>query len=91
MCPRRLVNRRDLVEAWLRDVVRSGRIGAWDGLALSQRPDHGCPVYVRHRESEVDFEARQATRGERRHPGIFGIDMTALLFYTGGHGNGHDT
>ena len=25
------------------------------------------------------------------HPGIFGIDMTAHLFYTGGHGDGYDT
>ena len=36
MCPRRFVNRRDLVEEWLRDVVRSGRIGAWDVLVLSR-------------------------------------------------------
>ena len=30
-------------------------------------------------------------RGESRRSGHFGIDMTALLFYTGGHGDGDDT
>lgn len=52
LCPRHLVNRHDLVEGWLRDAVRSGRVGAWD---------HGYPRYVWHREGDVVFEARQGS------------------------------
>ena len=52
LCPTNLVNCRDLIEGWLRDAVRSGRVGAWDGR---------FPRYVWHSEDDVIFEARQGS------------------------------
>lgn len=60
LCPRDLTKRRDLVERWLRDAVRSGRVGAWDG---------GYPRYVWHRERDVVFEARQGSPGSGEYHG----------------------
>ena len=60
ICPRDLVNRRDLVEEWLRDAVRSGRVGTWDG---------GYPRYIWHREGDIVFEARQGSPGSGEHHG----------------------
>ena len=54
LCPPELANRRDLVEEWLRDGVRSGRTGAWDV---------GYPRRVWHREGDIVFEARQGSPG----------------------------
>ena len=60
MCPRELANSRDLVEEWLRDAVRAGQVGAWDG---------GYPRYVWHREGGVVFEARQGSPGSGEYHG----------------------
>ena len=60
LCPRDLAPQRDLVERWLREAVRSGRVGAWDG---------GYPRYVWHREHDVVFEARQGSPGSGEYHG----------------------
>lgn len=54
LCPPELANRRDLVEGWLRDAIRAGRTGAWEG---------GYPRYVWHREGNVVFQAQQGSPG----------------------------
>ena len=60
LCPRNLMNNRDLVEGWLRDAVRSGRVGTWDA---------GYPRYVWHREGDIVFEARQGAPGSGEYHG----------------------
>lgn len=60
LCPEDLVNRRELVETWLRDAVRSGNVGGWDG---------GFPRYVWHREGKIVFEARQGSPGSGEYHG----------------------
>lgn len=60
LCLPELANSRDLIEAWLRDAVRAGRTGAWDG---------GYPRYVWHREGTVVFEARQGSPGSGAYHG----------------------
>ena len=60
MCPRDLADRRELVEGWLRDAVRAGKVGAWDG---------GFPRYVWHREGGMVFEARQGSPGSGEYHG----------------------
>lgn len=60
LCPRSLANRRDVVEAWLRDSVRAGRVGAWE---------EGFPRYVWHRDGDILFEARQGSPGSGEYHG----------------------
>ena len=60
LCPRDLAQQRDLVERWLRDAVRAGRVRAWDG---------GYPRCVWHREHDVVFEARQGSPGSGEYHG----------------------
>ena len=60
MCPRDLADRRELVEGWLRDAVRAGKVGVWDG---------GFPRYVWHREGDMVFEARQGSPGSGEYHG----------------------
>ena len=60
LCPRELVNCRDLVEGWLRTAVQSGQVGAWDGR---------YPRYIWHREGDVVFEARQGSPGSGDYHG----------------------
>ena len=60
LCPRDLADRRDVVERWLREAVRSGRVGAWDG---------GYPRYVWHREGDTVFEARHGSPGSGEYHG----------------------
>ena len=60
LCPGDLADRRELVEQWLRDAVRSGRVGAWDG---------GYPRYVWHREGDIVFEARHGSPGSGDYHG----------------------
>lgn len=60
LCPPELANRQDVVAGWLRDAVRSGRVGGWDGR---------YPRYVWHRERDIVFEARQGSPGSGRYHG----------------------
>lgn len=60
ICPRDFVNRRTLVQRWLRAAVRSGHVGAWDG---------GYPRYVWHRRGDTVFEARQGSPGSGEYHG----------------------
>ena len=60
LCPGDLVDSRDRVECWLRQAVRAGRVGAWDG---------GFPRYVWHREGDTVFEARQGSPGSGEYHG----------------------
>ena len=60
ICPRDLNWRQDLVERWLRDAVKAGRVGAWE---------RGFPRYVWHREGEVVFEAKQGAPGSGEYHG----------------------
>ena len=60
LCPSDLVDCRERIEQWLRDAVRAGRIGAWEG---------GFPRYVWHREGGTVFEARQGSPGSGEYHG----------------------
>lgn len=60
LCPRTLAARRPRIQQWLRDAVRSGRVGAWDG---------GYPRYVWHREGDIVFEARHGSPGSGEYHG----------------------
>ena len=60
LCPRTLAARRHRIQQWLRDAVRSGRVGAWDG---------GYPRYVWHREGDILFEARHGSPGSGEYHG----------------------
>ena len=59
-CPGELADSRDRVEHWLREAMRAGRVGAWDG---------GFPRYVWHREGDTVFEARQGSPGSGEYHG----------------------
>ena len=60
LCPVHLTERPDLVELWLRDAIRSGNTGAWEG---------GYPRYAWRREGEIIFEARQGSPGSGEYHG----------------------
>lgn len=60
LCPSDLVDCRERIEQWLRDAVRAGRVGAWEG---------GFPRYVWHREGGTVFEARQGSPGSGEYHG----------------------
>lgn len=60
LCPGELADSRDRVEHWLREAVRAGRVGAWDG---------GFPRYAWHREGDTVFEARQGSPGSGEYHG----------------------
>ena len=71
-------------------------IAAVDALACRTKVSRERTMRGRMLFSPGDMNQSSRTaftaRGESRPFGHFGeIDMTAHLFYTGGHGNGHDT
>ena len=60
LCPPELANRREIIQQWLQDSVRAGRVGAWD---------RGYPRFVWHREGEFVFEAKHNSPGSGRYHG----------------------
>lgn len=60
LCPGGLAKRQGRIEGWLREAVRVGRTGAWDG---------GFPRYVWHREGDTVFEACQGPPGSGAYHG----------------------
>ena len=55
LCPGDLAKCRGRVEDWLREAVKAGRTGGWDG---------SFPRYVWHCEDDIVFEARHGGSGE---------------------------
>ena len=51
---------RELAEGWLKEAVRAGQIGAWE---------RGYPRYVRYREGDAVYEARQGAPGSGEYHG----------------------
>ena len=60
ICPSHLAKCRDVVEGWLREAIRAGRIGKWEA---------GYPRYVWHRVGDTMFEARQGSPGSGEYHG----------------------
>lgn len=60
MCPRYLADCRERVECWLREAIKAGQVGSWEG---------GFPRYVWHREGDMVFEARQGAPGSGEYHG----------------------
>ena len=60
ICPRHLATRRQLVQGWLREAIRSGQVGAWTG---------GYPKYVSFRDGEIVYEAQQGSPGSAEYHG----------------------
>ena len=60
ICPRNLADCRELVEGWLREAVRNGQVGAWNG---------NYPRYVWFRKGEIVYEARDGSPGSGRYHG----------------------
>ena len=48
ICPRELTRDRERIERWLREAIRKGNVGSWEGP---------FPFPVWHREGEVTYEA----------------------------------
>lgn len=48
ICPRELTRDRDLIENWLREAIRQGNAGSWEG-------EFPSPLW--HREGDVIYEA----------------------------------
>ncbi len=48
ICPRELTRDRNRVERWLREAIRRGNVGSWDGA---------FPAPVWHREDNITYEA----------------------------------
>jgi hypothetical protein len=59
-CPQHLANCHGVVKSWLREGIRAGRFGAWEG---------GYPRYVWHRQGDVVFEAKQGSPGSGEYHG----------------------
>jgi len=59
-CPSELSSDLDRVQAWLREAIRLGWTGAWDG---------GFPRYVWRRFGGTIFEARQGSPGSGQYHG----------------------
>ena len=59
--------------------------------AVRQSTLVACPIRPGERRRRNGTRRSPTARDESRPSGHFGIDMTALLFYTGGHGDGYDT
>ena len=60
ICPSTLADKQPDIEQWLRQAVRAGQVGPWDG---------GFPRYVWHREGDTIFEARQGSPGSGEYHG----------------------
>jgi hypothetical protein len=60
ICPGHLASRRRLVQGWLREAIRNGQVGTWNG---------GYPKYVWFRDGETVYEARQGSPGSAKYHG----------------------
>ena len=65
ICPRKLINSRDLVEAWLRQALKAGHAGGWG----REYPQYSRKVRYRDQDGETVYEAREGSPGSGEYHG----------------------